>query len=309
MDSSRERAPIALFVYNRADATRQTLDALARNNGASDSDLVIFSDGAKGETDAAQVADVRALTVNIQGFRSVRVVQAASNRGLAPSIISGVTEIVEERGCVIVLEDDILTSPVFLDFMNDALDLYRNEEKVGSISGYIFPLDIGLPETFFLRDEASWGWATWSRAWAKFEPDGRKLLAALERQNKTRKFDVDASFPFTNMLRDQIAGHNSSWAIRWRASIFLNDMLSLYPGGSLVRNIGTDGSGTHASRSDSMYDSVPRITPVKVRPITIAENEEIFRALRRYYRKHFAPQLHHRILRKLKRFLQDLRRH
>jgi GT2 family glycosyltransferase len=148
MDSSRDRAPIALFVYNRVDPTRQTLDALARNNGALDSDLIIFSDGAKGETDAAQVADVRALTVDIKGFRSVKVVHAASNRGLAPSIISGVTEIVEEWGRVIVLEDDILTSPVFLDFMNDALDMYHSEERVASISGYIFPLDIGLPEKY-----------------------------------------------------------------------------------------------------------------------------------------------------------------
>jgi hypothetical protein len=306
MNSPRDRAPIAMFVYNRAELTRQTLDALARNSGASDSDLIIFSDGAKNGTDAAQIAEVRALIYDAKGFRSVRVVEAASNRGLAPSIIAGVTAIAEERGHVIVLEDDIVTSPVFLDFMDDALDLYRNEDRVGAISGYIFPLDMALPETFFLQDEASWGWATWGRAWAKFEPDGRKLLAALERRIGTRKFDVDASFPFTDMLKVQIAGRNSSWAIRWRASIFLNDMLSLYPGGSLVRNIGTDGSGTHATQSDSMFNTVPRLEPVKVEPIRIEVDEKAAKALRRYYRTHVARGFWHRALRKLKRLPAQL---
>jgi hypothetical protein len=303
MSSERDRAPIALFVYNRADLARQTLGALARNNGASGSDLVIFSDGAKDEKDAPEVAEVRSLITNVKGFRSVRLVEAPSNRGLAASIIAGVTALTQERGQVIVMEDDILTSPVFLDFMNDALDAYRDNEKVGAISGYIFPLAAQLPETFFLPDESCWGWATWKRAWTKFEPDGGKLLQEIRRTGRLREFDLYGSYPFRKMLEDQIAGRNNSWAIRWRASLFLNQMLSLYPGGSLARNIGTDGSGTHATAADTMFDTVMRQEAVGVMPIAVEEDRKIAQAMRHYFRRHTGYGFRARVARKLKRIL------
>jgi len=306
MTNLRDRAPIALFVYNRADLARQTLDSLARNAGASQSDLIIFSDGPKSARDAAPVAAVRSLIADVKGFRSVRLVESPSNRGLAPSIIAGVTGLTAERDQVIVMEDDLLTSPVFLDYMNDALATYRDEEKVGSVSGYTFPLPSDLPETFFLPDESCWGWATWKRAWATFEPDGCKLLAEIRRTGRLREFDLHGSYPFRRMLEDQIAGRNSSWAIRWRASLFLNRMLSLYPGGSLVHNIGADGSGTHAASSDTMFDTIMRQTPVGVRPIAIEEDREVAKALRRYFRAHVAYGLRDRAWRKLKRILARL---
>lgn len=306
MTNARDRSPIALFVYNRADTTRQTLDALAHNSGAQQSDLIVFSDGPKGEQDAAQVAAVRSLVADIKGFRSVRLVEAPANRGLAPSIIAGVTGLVGERDRVIVMEDDLLTSPVFLDYMNDALATYRDEKKVGSISGYTFPMGTDLPETFFLPDESCWGWATWKRAWETFEPDGAKLLSEIKRTGRQREFDLHGSYPFKKMLEDQIAGRNSSWAIRWRASLFLNRMLSLYPGGSLVRNIGTDGSGTHATSSDTMFDTLIRQAPVRVMPIAIEEDKKVAKAMRRYFRAHIAYGLRARVLRKLKRILARL---
>lgn len=305
MNNSRNQAPIALFVYNRAELARRTLEALAANHGAADSDLTIFSDGPKGEKDRAAVLEVRSLIAGVMGFRSVKLVEAPSNRGLAASIIAGVTALVEEHNRVIVVEDDLITSPAFLDFMNDALDLYHDEPMVGAISGYVFPLNTRLPETFFLHDESCWGWATWKRAWAKFEPDGGKLLSELERTGRIREFDLGATFPFTRMLRDQIAGKNNSWAIRWRASLFLNRMLSLYPGGSLVRNIGTDGSGTHARASDAVYDAHIRLEPVRVGPIEIKADVSVTREMRRYFRKHFAYGLCPRILRKIKRLLNQ----
>ena len=303
MASAQDRAPIALFVYNRADLTSRTLDALARNHGASGSDLVIFSDGPKNESDKTKVADVREVIANIGGFRSVRLVEANENRGLAPSIIAGVSALIKERGRLIVMEDDLITSPVFLDFMNDGLNAYSNEQRVGAISGYSFPLGVPLPETYFLADETCWGWATWERAWAKFEPNGAKLLAEIRHARRLREFDLDASYPFRRMLEDQIAGRNSSWAIRWRASLFLERMLSLYPGCSLVRNIGTDGSGTHAGKSESFFDTALRLEPVVVRPIPVEENREAAWAMRRYFRKHIPYGLKGRVKGKLKRLI------
>ena len=301
MLNSRDRAPIALFVYNRADLALQTLDALAVNAGAAQSDLIVFSDGPKNEQDAVQVAAVRSLIAGVKGFRSLRLIEAPGNRGLAPSVISGVTAMTEERDQVIVMEDDLLTSPAFLDYMNDALQCYRDEEKVGAISGYTFPLSMKLPETFFLPDESCWGWATWKRAWAKFEPDGARLLREIRQSGRLREFDLYRSYPFRRMLEDQIAGRNSSWAIRWRASLFLNHMLSLYPGSSLVRNIGTDGSGTHATKADTMFDTVLRQEPVRVESIAAQENTEINQALRRYFRRHVPYGRLGRIIHKLKR--------
>lgn len=303
MTSLCERPPIALFVYNRADLARQTLEALAQNRGAAQSDLVIFSDGPKEEKDRPQVAEVRTLIAGISGFRSVRIEEAPSNRGLAASITAGVSALVAERGRLIVMEDDLITSPVFLDFMNDALGCYHEAPTVGAISGYTFPLKTRFPETFFLLEESCWGWGTWDRAWAKFEPDGRKLLSEIQRAGRQREFDMDASFPFTQMLREQVAGRNNSWAIRWRASLFLNRMLSLYPGGSLVRNIGTDGSGTHAAPSDTMYDTDLRLEPVRVERIDVKVDDRIRGEMRRYFRKHFAYGLWPRAMRKLKRLL------
>ena len=305
MISSRDRAPIALFVYNRPTLARSTLDALAANGGARESDLVIFSDGPRGETDRALVTQVRLLAASVAGFRSVKVVESPTNLGLAASIVTGVTALVAERGRIIVMEDDLVTSPVFLDFMNDSLNMYHSEPAVGAISGYTFPLEARLPETFFLLEESCWGWATWSRAWAKFEPDGRKLLSEIQRTGRLREFDLDGSFPFAQMLQEQIAGRNNSWAIRWRASLFLNGMLSLYPGGSLVRNVGTDGSGTHATPSDIMYDTDLRLEPVRVERITVKVDDSVSGEMRRYFRKHFAYGRWPRTVRRLKRLLNQ----
>jgi hypothetical protein len=306
MTSNSAGAPIALFVYSRADLTRLTLEALAANRGAGQSDLVIFSDGPKGESDRLQVAEVRALIADTRGFRSVKLVEAKANLGLARSIISGVTAMAAEHGRVIVMEDDIVTSPVFLDYMNDALELYRESESVGAISGYLFPLEEKLPDTFFLADESCWGWATWQRAWRLFEPDGKKLLSELERRRQTRTFDVNASFPFTQMLKDQIAGTNDSWAIRWRASMFLNGLLSLYPSQSLVHNVGNDQRGTHARPSDRFFATDLRHAPVTVTPMTAQVHQPAERALEAFYRAQIHYGLKDQIKAKLRRMKHRL---
>lgn len=238
--------PVALFAYRRPDHLRRALSSLAACPEASATSLVVFCDGPRGPADDADVAEVRRVARAAQGFAAVDVVAQDVNRGLAVSVIAGVTEVLNRADAVIVLEDDMVVSADFLTYMNAALAMYADEDRVVSIHGYVYPTDEELPPTFFLRGADCWGWATWRRGWAHFDPDGARLLSALESAGLTRAFDFDGAFPYSQMLRDQVAGQVDSWAIRWYASAFLDDLLTLYPGRSLVENIGLDGSGTHS---------------------------------------------------------------
>jgi len=243
-----ELAPIVLFVYNRLNHTRQTVEALQKNELAAQSELFIFSDGAKSKKDEILVREVREYLKNIHGFKKTTIIEQEENLGLAKSIITGITNIVNKYGRVIVLEDDLVTSPVFLRFMNDNLDMYQNEFKVVSIHGYMYPIK-NLPNTFFIKGADCWGWGTWKRGWDIFEADGKKLLLELQEKKLQKEADFNNSYGFTKMLKNQIKGKNSSWAIRWYMSAFLKDMFTLYPGESYVQNIGNDNSGTHCSSS------------------------------------------------------------
>jgi hypothetical protein len=241
----KEYAPVALFVYNRLDHARRTVSALRQNLLAPDTDLIIFSDAPRKPDAKAQVQAVRDHIRTIGGFRSVTVIEREHNVGLAASIVGGVNELCTGRGRVIVLEDDLVTAPYFLTYMNDALDFYANDERVIAVHGYMFPVAMPLPETFFLRDPGCWGWATWKRAWDLFDADGTSHLARLREQQRENEFNLDGSYDYVGMLEGRIAGLNQSWAILWYATAFLKGKLTLYPGRSLVQNVGFDGSGTH----------------------------------------------------------------
>lgn len=274
-------APIALFVYNRPDHTRRTVEALLENEGASESDVWVFADAAKNHRDEVAVVTVRTLVNGIRGFRSCRIIERPANFGLARSIISGVEQVLSERHRIIVIEDDIVTSPFFLRYMNEALELYERDERVASVHGYIYPVMRPLPETFFLRGADCWGWATWRSRWQLFNPDGRLLLSQLEERRLTREFDLEGAFGFTAMLKGFIKGVNNSWAIRWHASAFLADKLTLYPGRSLVVNIGNDSSGTHCG-STTTFDVVAEPTPVTVGGIEVRESVDGREAFREF---------------------------
>lgn len=276
-------APIALFVYNRLEHTRQTIESLKKNNLAIQSDLIIFSDASKAETKCESVRVVREYIQTIVGFKTVTIVERPINFGLANSIIDGVTSVVNQYGRVIVLEDDMVTSPYFLQYMNDGLNIYDKYENVASIHGYVYPID-NLPETFFLRGADCWGWATWKDRWAMFEPDGAKLLDELKRRKLTKRFDFNGTYGFSQMLEDQISGKNNSWAVRWHASAFLNNKYTLYPGKSLVLNIGNDGSGTHCGvTKEFSSDLCNRITHVS--SISVEDNQQALLAIECYFRK------------------------
>ncbi len=275
-------SPIALFVYNRPQHTRQTVEALQKNALAGDSDLVIFSDAPKTKLQAEAVREVRHYIRQINGFRSVTIDERETNFGLAKSIIDGVTKICDDFGKVIVLEDDLVTSPYFLQFMNESLDLYEREERVISVHGYIYPVAERLPETFFLRGADCWGWATWERGWDSFEPDGRKLLEALKEKRMKNEFNFGGSYDYLEMLDSQVKGKNDSWAVRWYASAFLKNMLTLYPRESLVLNIGNDNSGIHCGTTE-VYSGDIIGRPVIVGGISIEESLEARTAVMRYF--------------------------
>lgn len=276
-------APIALFTYNRIWHVKQTLDTLLQNNLSRQSDLIVFSDGPRSGDDSANIRNIRGYLKTIDGFNSISVVEREVNLGLSESIITGVTEVINKFGRIIVLEDDMVTSPYFLQFMNNALDVYENAVEVISVHGYIYPIKAQLPETFFLKDTGCWGWGTWKRGWELFEPDGHKLLNELVNRKLIKKFDCNGSFGFTKILQDQVEGKNNSWAIRWQASAFLNDRVTLFPGQSLLKNIGHDGSGVHCGVTDCFEIELAN-KPLNVSRIKIEENTLVLKELEKYFR-------------------------
>ena len=288
MSEALSHAPVALFAYARQDHLRLTVESLLQNPECSSTPLYVFCDGPRNEAAKVQTDAVRAYVDTLQGFASVTRIYRDTNRGLAQSIISGVGEVLARHGCVVVMEDDLVVSPHFLAYMNQGLQLYRDEPRVASIHGYSYPVEEALPETFFLRGADCWGWATWTRAWQYFEPNGQKLLTALREKKLTRSFDMGGAYPFTRMLSNQIKGKNNSWAVRWHASCFLADMLTLYPGKSLVNNIGVDGSGTHCSATDD-FTQLLKIGAVRVEKLAPAENSGASIAFSKFLGKHTSP--------------------
>ncbi|HEX8021441.1 glycosyltransferase family A protein [Mucilaginibacter sp.] len=292
-------APIALFVYNRPDHTRRTISYLQQNLLADESRLFIFCDAAKTDADKAKVEQVRQLAQEVSGFKSVKVILRDHNLGLAESIISGVTQLVYEYGKVIVFEDDLLSSPYTLQYFNDALTKYANQEQVMHIGAYMYNLhDKTLPETFFYRAATSWGWATWSRAWKNFEPDVDTLINQFDTL-KIARFSIEGKMNFWKQIEQFKAGKNNSWAIRWYASIFLKNGLTLNPSQSLIQNIGHDGTGVHSNNEDIYHVQMAR-KQVTQFPDMIQENEQAYKAI-----KHFLANRKGTLLQRVRRFVKQ----
>lgn len=274
-------APIALFVYNRPQHTERTIKFLQQNDLAADSRLFIFSDGSKSDSDSEKVNAVREFLRTVDGFRSVEIIERPQNMGLANSVIDGVTRLVKDYHQVIVLEDDLITSPYTLSYFNEGLDKYRNHEQVMHIGAYMYPLKTGnLPESFFYRAATSWGWATWERAWAHFEPDIDTLISQFDHQKKN-SFAIDNTMNFWKQIMDFKRGRNNSWAIRWYASIFLKGGLTLNPSHSLVNNIGHDGTGVHSGIND-IYNVIINPKPITQFPSVIAEDPQAYEAIKAF---------------------------
>ncbi|NJO00629.1 MAG: glycosyltransferase family 2 protein [Bacteroidia bacterium] len=279
-------APIALFVYRRPWHTRQTLESLASNPLSRQSELFIFADAppanAPDKTWQA-VAGVRQLIRERAWCGKVHIREATTPKGLAASIVEGVSEVVNRYGKIIVLEDDLYLSPGFLQYMNDALVFYTTENQVMHINGYMYPLKLELPETFFYNVISSWGWATWQRAWQAYCGDAQKLWQALQDQKRSTHFDLQNSGGLLPHLLANVEGQINTWAIKWYASVYLRQGYCLCPRQSLVQNLGFDASGTHAG-SSRVYE-VPQLAPaIRVGPIPLVEHQRVRQRMRAFYR-------------------------
>jgi len=244
------KTPLALFAYNRPDHLRQTLEALTRCARLEECDVYIFCDAPKQEEQRPKVEAARRVAREYEKMLCATLVERQTNVGLARSIAGETTNLCERYGRAIIVEDDLIVSPNFVNFMLSALDFYQNAEQVCQISGYRFPMS-HQPESdaFFLPLISSWGWATWQRSWKFFEWQPTGMKEVLENNSMRSKFDLDNSFSFSKMLRARLNEQNDSWAILWWYIVFRKRGLVLYPSRSLVWNAGIDGSGTHPQRN------------------------------------------------------------
>ncbi len=290
--NSFDLAPIVLFVYNRPWHTQQTLEALFLNDLADESQLIIYADGAKGnasDEEIEKINEVRSIIRMKSWCKSVEIIESPINKGLANSIIEGVTKIVNHYGKIIVLEDDIVTSESFLIYMNNCLNMYLTDDAVMHVSGYMYPTRYNkrLPNTFFLRSISCWGWGTWSRAWEKFEKNPKQQIELLNKRNLWHAFNVAGSNDsFQKQLEQNETHEINTWAIFWYTTVFLNKGLALFPKTSFVQNIGHDGSGIHcfafgSKRNPYYWDSLSKNVTLNKRKLTI--NKRHTNYLKKYF--------------------------
>lgn len=280
-------APVVLFAYARPEHTSKTLQALAANRLAENTDLIIYADAARGEKDAGRVLAVRDIVRRVSGFRSVTLIEREFNYGLARNIIDGVTEVSDSHGRVIVLEDDIVTSQDFLAFMNAALSRYEYDSRVWHVSGWNYPIDpSGLGDAFFWRVMNCWGWATWADRWQHFQKNPARLMETWGR-GQIDRFNLDGAHDFWGQVRANSRGKLNTWAIFWYATIFEHNGLCLNPARTLVRNIGNDGSGENCGRTDdfscsrlgSEFDGLPDV--VEESALAVERTRNFYRSMRR----------------------------
>ena len=295
-------APIVLFVYNRLDHTQGVIETLSKNVLAKESDLYVFSDAAKSENGLEKVKAVRSYINDEKwhsDFKKVTIIEAEHNKGLAKSVIDGVTKIIEEYGKVIVVEDDLLLSPYFLSYMNGALEFYQEDKKIWSISGYSFPmrsLKKYPHDIFYSYRGCSWGWATWKDRWETVDwvvENFEKFIGDREWIGRFNRGGVD----LTNMLQMQMDGKIDSWAIRWCFAQSNQEMYTVYPRISYLENAGCDGSGVHSSVYDEYYTDMSQCV-LDCKFETLEINKKIAKEFQRKYKD--------TIKKKIKRRLQKI---
>lgn len=300
------RAPIILFAYNRPRHLGDTLDALAGARGADDSELWVFSDGPRHPEVAPKVSEVRELLATwkkLGKFRSLHVVEAASNLGLARSVIQGVSRVLEDHDRVIVLEDDLIVSVDFLDFMNDALEYYRADARVGSVTGFC-PIT-RLPEDYrhsvaLVPRNCSQGWGTWSDRWRQVDWSAAGVARLRRDRNLRRRFNRAGSDRY-GRLQHQLEGRIDSWSIRFGLWQFLAGMYTVYPTQNRIRNIGYDGTGVHSGTGTPKNEEISALAT----PYTLEAVDEDPRISAEFYRT-YSGTLPRRMLRLLKDLILEL---
>ena len=286
MDSKTQLAPICLFTYNRLEETKQTIAALQKNNLASKSELYVFSDGWKNEKSKEKIEVVRKFLKTITGFKSVTVFESPVNKGLANSIISGVNKILNLYGKIIVLEDDLITTPNFLDFMNQSLNFYEDNPKIQSISGYSLKIKKKEVDSdvYFQKRAHSWSWGTWKEMWSEEIFDKQKINEELSK-DILNSFKKKCGEDIAEMLTNSIKGVNDSWYVRWAYNHYKNNRLAVYPYFSKVKNIGFSKEGTNCNAIDVSVCDLDKDLNIKFNFININLNRNISKEFLVYFSK------------------------
>lgn len=283
-------SPVVLFVFDRPNHTEQTLKALSRNDLIEQTELFIYADGPKTDSTNEQIKNIESVREVIRKqkwSKEVHVIESPDNKGLAGSIVSGVTEIINKYGRIIVIEDDIITSAGFLRFMNDALEFYADEDKVMHISGYMYPHKEKLPETFFYQvPYPGGGWATWKRAWDKYIDDTDYLYNYFNSAKGWWQFNKFGGDYLQRQLKMNLSGELKTWFIKWHATLLINRGLTLYPGQSLTHNIGFDNSGSNCPPM-TKFDIINPAEIVKIKEIPIKESRKARIIIRQFYQGNF----------------------
>ncbi|MFL5958793.1 MAG: glycosyltransferase family 2 protein [Gaiellaceae bacterium] len=302
-------APIVLFTYDRPVHTRQTLDALSSNEGARESDLLVYSDGPKTADREESVRAVRDCLRSVAGFKSVTVVEREENLGLANSVIAGVTETLQSSPLVIVMEDDLLTSTDFLAFVNAALDTYENRPDIFSVTGYNYPLEIPSTygeDAYLSYRSSSWGWGTWQDRWSQVDWSVADY-DAFERDAQAQELFRRGGDDLPQMLELQMSGKLDSWSIRFDYAHYRHDAFCLHPVISKVQNIGFDGSGAHCGDDSDGYhvELDPGNRPFRL-DADLTIDSSVLRAFDRKFRPGKAAALRSSGLRRGKRIMKRL---
>jgi hypothetical protein len=254
-------SPICLFTYNRLEETKQTTLALQKNYLAKDSELFVFSDGPKNKASSDKIQAVRDYLKSIKGFKKVTVYESNVNKGLAKSIIEGVSQVLENSAKVIVIEDDLVCTPNFLDFMNQSLDFYKNDSAVFSISGYT----LNLPslknkkkDFYFGYRASSWGWGIWRDRWSPIDWEVKDYTTFVNDKKKVSDFKRGGS-DMPRMLKNQMNGKIDSWAIRFCYHQFKENLMTVFPTISKLESIGFSKDATHTSGTKRFITPVDRV--------------------------------------------------
>lgn len=251
-------APIALFVYARPEETARTIESLKKNYLATKTMLFIFSDGARNEKDLPLVEEVRKLIRKVNsGFYDVQITEREKNLGLANSIITGVTQILKQFEKIIVIEEDLISSQNFLNYMNEGLNFYKDNTKVFSVTGYTYQLKIPNDykfDNYFAPRCESLGWGTWSNRWFKVDWQMENFNEFISNRKLRQKFDSVGADLLPMLLKQQI-GVLDSWAVRWCYAHFQNNAFCSYPIKSKIVHIGVGGLATHVKNENKILET------------------------------------------------------
>jgi len=287
-------APVVLFVYNRPWHVRQTLESLAANYLAEESELIVFADGPKvyaSEEEMFRIKEVREIVKGKKWCKTTELIESEINKGLTESIISGVTKIINNHGKIIVLEDDLILSKFFIRFINEALVFFNNEKNVMHISGHSFPLKGIKKDIYFLNYVSPHGWGTWKDRWSFFENDANVLLNRLNTLPDFNLVNFNCGFgnEFYSQLTKNVNKELNTWAVKWHTSIFLKGGVSLFPKQSLIDNTGFDSSGTNSGNSKPYFSEVNNQKMPEISSIPIEINKVALKSFKKYYNKYHIP--------------------